>query len=101
MKVEDIIKLNEYGGIEISVGGCIKLMCWSHLEDCKGALFKKLAIIEDKQSKLIENKIKARHSAHSNQYAQESADCEHLVELLTALENEWMRRLDEGIKTRE
>ena len=101
MLKDDIIKLNEYGGIEISVGGCIKLMCWSHLEERKGILFKKLSIIEHKQSQLIENEVKDRHSAHSNQYAQESDDCEHLVELLTALENEWIRRLDEGVKTHE
>ena len=98
MEVKDIIKLDTYAGIDISVIGCIKIMFWSIYEKEKAGIYKKLSNIEYKTSKLIENRMKERHSAIAGGLLQQSEDATHLSNLLIALFCKWIDRLNEGVK---
>ena len=98
MEVKDIIKLDTYAGIDISVIGCIKILFWSFYEREKAEIYKKLSNIEYKTSKLIENRMKERHIAIADGLLQQSEDATHLNDLLIALTCKWIDRLNEGVK---
>lgn len=98
MEEEDIIKLDTYAGIDISVKGSAKLLGWSYLEKEKADIYFRLAEIEYETAKIIQNQMRERHIGIARGLVQQSKDAIHLSNLLLALMNKWIERLDKGIK---
>ena len=97
MEIKDIVKLDEYAGIKISVKGCIKLLFWSIYEKQKSELYVKLSGAEKLIHDIIENRMKDRHLAISEGLIDRANDSMHLAELLKALSKRWIERLDSGV----
>ena len=98
MEIEDIIKLDEYAGIKISVEGCFKLLFWSSYETKKSKLYVKLSSTENSIHDIIENRMKDRHLAIAKGLIDRAEDSMHLADLLTALAKRWTERLNSGVK---
>ena len=101
MEIEDIVKLDEYAGIGISVGGVAQLVAWSYYEEKKANIYLELSKIEYKTARIVQNRMKERHLAIASGLVDRSRDSLHLSKLLNALIDKWVERLDKDVKKEE